>query len=137
MGKYADLETDIYNIFTTAGPTGWLITGIKTFPANFECPDQLTKFIRVAILPSSDGLNIKSVSGLIMIDIFTSAGHGTKDAFEIADKLDDHLVGKTLSVGNTSTQCGNSVVQLEGLDKDNPALFRTTYSIPFNHYGVN
>lgn len=135
MGKYTALETDIYSVFHQVG--GWPTTGIDTHPVNFVPPQPASRFIKVAILPSDDGVNINSVSGIIMIDIFTSAGNGQTDAFDIADKLDTYMVGKTFNVGSGSTQCGKSAVRPEGIDKDNPALYRTTYTIPFNYYGVN
>ena len=134
MGKYTDLETDIYSVF---GSAEWIATDIETNPVNFVAVDPGDEFIRVAILPGSDGANISSIAGLIMIDIFTSAGSAQTRAFAIADQLDDYLVGKTLKIGSGSTQCGQSAVHPEGVDKANPALYHTTYSIPFNYYGVN
>ena len=115
MGKYTELETDIYSVFHNIA--GWLTYGIKTYPVNFIPVDPGNTFIRVAILPASDGANIRSISGLIMIDIFTSAGGAQTEAFDIADKLDTYLVGKVLKTGTGSTQCGRSAIQPEGLLK--------------------
>ena len=134
MGKYAELETDIYSIFSSKE---WLAYSIKTYPSNYLAVDAPNKFIRAHIIPATTGLNLRSVAGILMIDIFTSAGYATKDAFDIADKLDTCLVGKTISLGLGNTQFSVSTIQPEGKDKDNPSLFRTTYSIPFNYYGVN
>jgi hypothetical protein len=134
MGKYTELETDIYSIFAS---TGWIAYNIKTYPSNYVAVDAPDKFIRINIIPATTGVNLRSVAGILMIDIFTSAGYATKDAFDIADKLDTYLLGKSISIGSGSTQFSASAIQPEGKDKDNPSLYRTTYSIPFNYYGVN
>jgi len=134
MGKYSNLEKDIFLLFSN--PL-WIAEAIKTFPSNFVTANAGTEFIRINILPKGAGINLNSTSGILLIDIFIFAGNGTKRTSLIADKLDSYLVGKSLSTEtNTVTQFGNSALDYLGLDKDNPTLFRATYSIPFNFFGA-
>ena len=134
MGKYQDLQNDLFSIFDT---DAWKAEGIKTHPSNFVMVNSGSEFIRVSAIPGGQGLNLSSVSGIFVVDIFISAGNGPKRISFIADKLDDYLVGKTFSTGTTGvTQLKNSSLSLNGVDKDNPSLYRATYSIPFNHFGV-
>lgn len=134
MGKYLSLETDIFSIF---GNALWVAENIKTYPANFLAISPGNKFIRVSIIPSGTGLNLVSSSGVLIIDIFTPAGNGPRESSLIADKLDQYLAGKTIAtVGNNSTQFRGSSLNHLGNDKDNPALFRSVYTIPFNYFGV-
>ena len=134
MGKYANLEADIYSIFAS---TLWKAENIKTAPMNFVSMKTGDEFIRVSIVPSGSGINLNSISGLLIIDIFISAGKGSKRLFAIADKLDAYLVGKSLStVSNKITQFSNSAVSILGNDKDDPSLYRAAYNIPFNYFGA-
>lgn len=133
MGKYTALEDNVFDVFDSAE---WKALSIPTFPTNFVVDDAGIPFIRVNILPASRGINLVSVSGMLMIDIFTSAGEGPNPAFDIADKLDTFLQGKNLDAGNGNTQFHSSSFGVKGPDVDDPTLFRTTYSIPFNYFGV-
>jgi hypothetical protein len=135
MGKYIDTQNDIFSIFAL---DTWQTQAIKTYPQNYIAVNPGNEFIRVTIIPSGKGINMKSVSGILIIDIFAETGKGTKRTFEIADSLDSFLVGKSRSTsGNNVTQFTSSNVQSLGIDKDNQSLYRTQYSIPFNYYGVN
>jgi hypothetical protein len=134
MGKYTNLEKDIFSLFANIT---WTAEVIKTFPSNFVTVNAGEEFIRINILPKGAGINLNSTSGVLLIDIFTLAGNGTKRTSLIADKLDSYLVGKTLSTESTAvTQFANSSLDYSGQDKDNPTLFRATYSIPFNFFGA-
>ena len=134
MGKYENLEKDVFSIF---GSTLWKNENIKTFPVNFIELTPGTEFVRVSVIPSGNGINLTSISGVLIIDIFTSAGNGPRRTSLIADKLDSYLVGKSISTqSGNATQLQNSSLAILGLDKDNPALFRASYSIPFNYFGV-
>jgi hypothetical protein len=129
MGKYKNLEQDVFSIF---GSEAWLTENIKTYPNNFTATDAGTEFLRVSILPSGSGVNLRSVSGVLIIEIYVTAGNGTKRISELADKLDEFLEGKTMN----KVQCTSSSLSILGKDKDNPSLFRANYSISFNYYGV-
>jgi len=134
MGKYENLEKDVFSIF---GSTSWKNENIKTFPVNFIELTPGTEFVRVSVIPSGNGINLTSISGVLIIDIFTSAGNGPRRTSLIADKLDSYLVGKSVStVSGNSTQFNKSALAYLGLDIVNSALYRATYSIPFNYFGV-
>jgi hypothetical protein len=134
MGKYADCEKDLFSIF---GSSDWKAENIKTFPANFVARNADGGYIRVTIVPRSTGLNLLSVSGVIIIDIFTPVGDGPGRATFIADKLDHHLAGKTVKTASGGvTQLLGSTMQGVGVDEDNKALYRSDYTIPFNYFGV-
>ncbi len=134
MGKYANLEKDIFSIFDSVS---WKAENIKTYPSNFIKSEGVNEFIRITIIAKDPGLNIKSISGVLLIDIFTSAGAGPNRVTVIADKLDLYLSGvsKTLTSG-VRTQFLSSTLYPNGIDKDNTALYRSTYTIPFNYFGV-
>lgn len=134
MGKYTNLESDIFSIFSSSS---WKAEKISTYPNNFVVTGNLKEFIRVSIIPSGQGVNRLSVSGVLIIDIFTAAGDGTRKTSLIADTLDQYLVGSVLTTEmGRATQFANSSLSPIGFDKDNPALFRSSYTIPFNFFGV-
>jgi hypothetical protein len=134
MGKYENLEKDIFSIFATAA---WKAEKINTYPANVLAQSTGESFIRVSIIPSGSGINLKSISGVVIIDIFNSAGSGPNSTSLIADKLDRYLVGKSLSTqAGSVTQFQNSSLAPIGNDPDNPALYRSSYTIQFSYFGV-
>jgi hypothetical protein len=137
MSKYAELHENVYPIF---GTDEWKAEKIKTFPANHTGTSKVNtsgEFIRVSVIPSGNSLNIKSISGVLIIDIFTKAGNGPNRYYTIADRLDTYLSGRALSAtSGKNVQLFASSLQPSGLDKDDPTLFRTTYSIPFNYTEV-
>ena len=128
MGKFHSIESDIFGIFAT---NEWKAENIKTIPINFS-GDVGREYVRVKILSEKDS-NIRFARGILMIDIFTPAGEGPNRATTIADKLDSYLVGKKFD----GTQFQGSSFDTMGIDKDNPTLFRSIYSIIFNHFGVS
>ena len=133
MGKYHDALSTVFSIFDTPG---WKFENIKTFPSNFNLKNAGDRFIRIDVVPSGRGINLRSVSGILAVDIFTAAGSGPKDALLIADALDKFLVGKTIDTPQGSVQLFNSSYAPRGLDVANPTLSKSVYSIPFNFYGV-
>lgn len=135
MGKFTDLQTSLFNIFDSQT---WKNTGIKTIPSNFTSKTLGSEFIRVNIIPSSTGINTKSISGIMIIDIFTAAGLGPNRSSLIADLLDDFLVGKNIGIRDgVNTQLGLSSLTIVGSDSSNSALFRAQYTITFNFFGVD
>jgi len=134
VDKYTALYEDVYSVFATSD---WNAESIKTFPENFVGNNVGSTYIRVAILPSSNGANWRSVSGLVMIDIFVPAGGGTRSITQIADKLDKYLAGQEFkNTNNGKTSFIGSTLSVLGNDRDNPSLYRASYSIPFNYFGV-
>jgi hypothetical protein len=133
MGKYSALQTDIFSVFNSVA---WNAELIRTVPVNYNGESVGNEYIRVVIIPEHKGLNLKSASGILSIDIFTPAGDGPNRTSFIADKLDDYLVGKSLSTVSGVTQFDRSNLQPFGVDKANPTLYRSIYSITFNYFGV-
>jgi len=132
--SFAILEESVFSVFNSIP---WKAENIKTFPDNFIELNPGNEFIRVSIIPSGNGLNLKSKSGLLLIDIFTSAGNGPRRSTEIADKLDKHFIGKNIVTGNVSLQFPLSSSLGQGKqDSANPGLYRVTYSTTFNLIGV-
>lgn len=135
MGKYSTLYELIYAVFNTAQ---WAAASIPTYPVNFTPPSGLDTYIRVDVVASGGNTAAfpRSVSGVLIIDIFAPAGKGNKTGTDIADTLDTYLAGKTMKVPTGSIQTRESALVHSGIDKDNLSLSRYEYSIPFNYYGV-
>ena len=131
--KYTGLNTSIFSIF---GSSSWIANKIPTFPENYNSTTG-SYYIRVSIIPANAGINIKSISGILNIDIFISEGQGPQMINTISDKLDAYLVGASKTVDSQATvQFENSSMRPIGLDKDNPTLYRALYTIPFNFYSL-
>lgn len=134
MSKYEDLVTQVFSIFDSQA---WKSQGIKTIPDNYLAKDTGSEFIRVSVIPSGGGLNLNSLSGVLLIAVFVSANNGPKRLFQIADKLDNFLLGKTVkTTSDHKVQFKGSSLSSGANDSDNPTLYRNTYSIPFNYFGV-
>jgi hypothetical protein len=133
MGKFEALIKCAMSVF---GTNSWKAENIATFPSNFTGSVASNKYIRVHVIPSGLGVNLKSSSGQVLIDIFTPAGSGPLEVAQIADKLDAYLVGKSYSNSGGVIQLFNSSLQHRGFDSANPALHRSVYAIPFNFSGV-
>jgi hypothetical protein len=134
MGKYTNLESNVHSIFASVS---WKAQGVITVPANYAGNVESDEYIRISIVSSGLGYNLHSVSGMLMIDIFTRAGEGPRRSSVIADLLDSYLVGRTISpTSGVSVQMMGSSVSQSGPDKDNPALNRAIYAIPFNYSEV-
>lgn len=134
MSKYSLIESQVYGIF---GTDEWKGEKVKTFPTNFAAHDAGDEYIRVSVLPQGKGINIYSVSGVIIIEIFSPAGVGPAKATLIADKLDRYLCGKAFSpVSGSQLQIGETSLQYLGNDSVNPTLHRAKYTAYFNYFGV-
>lgn len=134
MTKYKNILLKVFSIFDS---DSWKATNIKTFPSNFVTKNSGSEFIRVSVLPNGSSINIASASGLLIIDIFTPAGKGPSRALEIADTLDSFILAKVIHVSNAnSLQFKTSSLGLTSVDSDNPSLCMTSYTIPFNFFGV-
>lgn len=134
MGKFTDLEKDVFSVFDGVA---WKAENILTVPSNFLGSEMGTEFISVSVIASGASPNTRSISGVCLVDIFIAAGGGPRRASIIADKLDSYLVGKTIpSVVNGVTQFFASSLAHKGVDKANPSLHRSTYTVTFNHFGA-
>jgi len=134
MGKFTDLETDVFSVFNSAA---WKLENVKTIPSNYLSINSGNEFISVNVIAGGESANISSVSGVLVIDIFIPAGNGPRAASLIADKLDRYLVGKSIFTGQSgATQFSSSALAHRGLDTANSSLHRSTYSVKFNYFGV-
>lgn len=134
MGKYTALQLDIFSVFALQA---WKDENILTVPDNVVQGAVGKDYIRVSVLASGRGINRASASGLVMIDIFTSAGNGPSASAVIADRLDEFLANKQLSTSSAGvTQFGAGSFAPKGADPANTTLFRSTFTIPFNYFGV-
>lgn len=89
------------------------------------------------MVPADKGLNKVSLSGIIIVDIFIAAGQGQKRQFLIADELEKFLAGKSIVTGlDKRTQFFEGSVSALKPDADNKSLLRSSYTIPFKHFGV-
>jgi len=133
MGKYIDLQNDIFSVFAMQA---WTDEGILTYPSSVVPDNPGTEFIRIDIIPSGSGVNLISTSGIVIVDIFTLISLGPKRSSEIADLLDIHLSGKSFNTGAGTTQFKGSNFSPIKQDRVNTSLGMATYSINFNHFGV-
>jgi len=130
MGKYVLTESEIFTLFDSAE---WKAEAIPTFPANFDQESGGKEWIRMSIVPNGDSLNMLSISGVLMIELFIATGRGPRPISVIADTLDSYLQQRTFG----TTQFFKSALGPVERDRDNPILARAIYSIPFSHFGVN
>ncbi len=133
MGKFVATETAIFAMIEQLRPA---LQGAKVYPANYLAANPGTLFLKVAVLPNGTGVNLKSTSGVVLVDIYSPAGEGPRMTSLIADGVDAYLVGKTLNTDGGVVQFNNSSLSMGAVDKDSPSLWRSTYSIPFNFYGA-
>ncbi|RLA26251.1 MAG: hypothetical protein DRQ62_00010 [Gammaproteobacteria bacterium] len=134
MGRYENLQTEVFSVFAS---TAWVAETIKTYPENYLAVTPGEEFLKVYPIPSGQGINFNSTSGLLIIDIFVSAGAGPSRVNQLADKLDLYLAGKSISTATAAVcQFQDSSLKIVGTDKDNSSLYRATYTIPFNYFGV-
>ena len=129
--RYSDSQQKIFSVF---GSQAWVNQDIITVPQDVVPLDTTNEYVRISIVPSGQGINLISLSGICIIDIFTAFGEGPSRANEIADKLDVFLMGITIE---GVVQFGQSTLLPKGRDKDTPSQARYSYTIPFNYFGVN
>jgi len=130
MNKYTALEDEVFKIFSSIE---WKGENIKTFPKNISMKDAGKNFIRIDIVPSSNYVNSESISGVLIIDIFITAGQGSTAAYTIADTLDKYLNYK---VYNHRLQFSKSSLQPLGNDPADSGLYTYQYIVSFNFFGA-
>lgn len=134
--KYTALQNAIFSIFSSKA---WIKENIQVFPENYTGSISGTEWLRLTIL--ADGKQeanpIKSVSGIVQIEIYTPAGLGPSRSNQIADTLDSYLAGKAIvNSSNGRTEFGSSSLSGRGQDEVNSNLTKSLYSIPFNYFGI-
>jgi len=134
MGKYSDSQSDIFSVFNSSG---WKSENIETVPQDYKGEIFSDEYIRVSIVPAGRGVNRASVSGVVIVDIYTPAGFGPKRQNHIADRLDAYLQNRSLETQSRGiTQFLTSSMSPLGTDSVNTSLQRAKYEIPFNFFGV-
>ena len=134
MGRYTDAQQDIFSVFAT---NEWKSEGIATHPSLIVPDNPGQEYIRISVIPSSTGINTKSVAGMLLIDIFAARVQGPRRPMEIADALDKYLNAKSVQLSSGMTQFMSSSTGKPLEDKEDPALSMTLYSIAFNYFGEN
>jgi len=135
MGKYTQLESAAFATFSSVQ---WVSEAIATFPSNFVGNVPSNEYIRVSILTSSPTLayaNLSQMAGQMVVEIFTPSGEGPLRSSQIADTLDNYLVGKSFLSGTGVVQFGPSLMSPGRPDTANSALFRTMYTISLSYFG--
>lgn len=130
MGKYLTAQDDVFSILSSPE---WEADGIRAFPAGYKGEKGDAPYVLVTIVPSGTPLNASSSSGVLLIEIFTAWGEGPAPTSIIADLLDKHFQKRTVN----QTQMFNSACDRLMQDRDNPALGRAIYTLPFSHFGVD
>jgi hypothetical protein len=130
---YNSIKDDIYNVFNSLE---WRSENILVVPEHFTAEINTLPYIRLTIAPSRAnmiGYGIeKEITGLMILSIFASSEKGDTAVYDIAEKLDSYFQAKTLS---NKTQFQVSYLVVEGIEKDNPKVYRANYFIPFKNYG--
>lgn len=130
MSKYTDVVSDIESLF---GNSEWTTNNISAFPANYRVPANQSEFVKIEVLPlrSNSDFGRFGIEGIVYIQTYVQANNGIRRLMEIADLLDNLLQNKTLTNG---TQTRESSLNVLGLDKDSPELFRGDFSVEFINY---
>lgn len=130
MSKFVKLLSDVESVFTTST---WTSTNISAFPSNFRVPENTSEFVKLEVLPLRDNSDYGrcGVEGIIYVQIYVQANQGVRRLMEIADILDTLLQAKSLPNG-TKTQA--SSLNVIGMDRDNPELFRADFAVDFTYY---
>jgi hypothetical protein len=123
MSKYSEIRDSIFSKITN-------FTDLSFYPDNFG--ELKANTARVSIVLSDSTIH-ETVYGLLIIDIFITAGEGPSKLYSIADELDTLLLKKT--VGHL--QFFTSAMTPRGYDIDNPTLFRGQYQLNFSYFKVN
>jgi hypothetical protein len=122
INRYQELENDVFAIIREA------TTDLPIFPANFNV--DAPEYIRVTIISSRKGVNVTSIEGQVIFDIFITAGTGPSKLTFIADQLDGYFLGESLR----NTQFFESAYTPLGRDRDNPSLYQGQYTLTFKHF---
>jgi len=130
MSKYVKVLSDVEGLF---GTSAWTTNNISAFPSNLTVPTNKSEFVKIEVLPLDSNSDYArfGLEGKIFIQTYVQANKGVKRLMEIADLLDNILQNKTLANG---TQTRSSSLQVIGIDRDNPELFRGDYTVDFIFY---
>ena len=79
MSRFEGAANGVYSVFASVE---WLAENIAVFPTDYTNKDDLKEFLRVSVVPSGSGVNRKSISGVVLIDIFYEYGIGPKRGYQ-------------------------------------------------------
>jgi len=127
---YSTIITEIYKIVATG-----LTSVYPIYPSDFKGDPSSIPFIKFNVVLSRSNrysYQKKEVTGLIVLQIYYTAGYGQKLPSEVADVLNTYFEDK-LVLPNLQTKLGS--LQFLGPDTDDNTLSRADYSVPFTYYG--
>ena len=130
MGKYTSVFLDIESVF---GSQDWIAEKIFTTSSTFTGTVAQDEFVKTEILPleSEASYDRNGIRGQVIVQIYIESGFGSMRVNEIADILDNYLQNKSF-INGTST--GSSVLNILGIDRLNPALYRGDYTVDFVNF---
>jgi hypothetical protein len=127
-GKFTELEDSIYSLLRTPA---FLAENLKVLPNNFV--SVITEeFIRLDIATGSPSYSARSSRGFLIAQIFIKAGIGVRRTSVISDILDKHLMGKSVKGSLGTLIFTNSTLSHYGVDKANPGLHLSEYTINYS-----
>jgi hypothetical protein len=121
INRFQELETDVFAIIRQAE------VSLPIVPANYKTTSE---HVRVTIISSRKGVNVTSVEGQVIFDIFITAGEGPLKLSLIADQLDRYFSGKSFRY----TQFFDGTLRPVGDDPKNPSLYQGQYTLTFKHF---
>lgn len=127
MVKYSNLQSNVFSIFASQA---WVDLNTRAFPAGIKGDKGDPPYVRMDVVADESGANRESVSGLLMIEIYTQWGDGPAKSIEIADQLDALIQNKTIN----GTQFFSSSLSALLQDRDDENLGKRTYQVSFQHY---
>lgn len=133
MSKFQTISKQIYAVFASKS---WTDTNIKMLPENYVSGKNNGEFARLSVIPGGRSLNLKSASGILIIDVFVVSGNGPQRSLVVADKLDELFCGKSFTNPQGRLQFSAGTLSKGTPDIDNSSLYRISYSVTFNFFGA-
>jgi hypothetical protein len=126
---FEETYSTIFGIFAS---NEWKTHGIKTVPQDTVLPTGTVPFVRVSVLPSAYGVNIVSLGGMVMLEIYTPSGDGPALSVSIADKLRSLISNKSLTAPSGRTvQFRSPTLSAKGADPRNSSLSKSVLVFEF------
>jgi len=122
--KYSNAFNALSTIMAAAGRPVW---PRDVVPTNRPMP-----YGELSFIPSDTGVNLRSISGIVIVDIITEAGRGPSAALSFADTLDSYLVNMTIG----TTQFFWSTLAPRGTLRSDNTKERHEYTISFKYFGT-
>lgn len=134
--KYTNANAIVTSVLAS---DNWQGEDILTVPDNYQGPLRSNEFVRVSVLmPGSEIYygDFDTIRGQLIVDIYTEAGYGPTRAFEIASIIDSYFQAKSLQKTGVdgTVQTTTSNLSTYGIDRDNPSLFHSRYTLGFTYH---